>query len=219
MVCLYYSTFVPRTIVQKTYTNLLVQVIVCVPQLAAQPNKANKMAQAKNKAVKTTVNTTFGNGSLTANTNTPVGVLTGAMPNGLGSMVTAILANTNAPVATGKRTGHIVPVVNGLAGNAPTGAVALQVGGSVVNGTARQAHLAGAGAAKSTPTGMFALTTKGIAGKAGGSAANVALTQALQQACSNGPITGAALLQAMGGTAAAASHITYRLKGGWLQKA
>jgi hypothetical protein len=141
-----------------------------------------------------------------------------APANGMAAMVQAIV-NAPLPTATaGGRVNHVVSAVAGLQANAPAGTVALQVAGQAVAGTARLAHLQGAGAAKNVPSGMYALTTKGAQGKASGCSANQALTQALQQACANGPISGAALLAAMGGTSAAAAHIAYRVKGGWLQK-
>ena len=123
--------------------------------------------------------------------------------------------SANTPV----RTNHIMPVVNGLAANAPAGTIALAIPNGGAFNSARAAHLQGAGAA--TPSGMAANYTLARIGKVGGCGANQALTASMLAAFGGkvgATITGAALLAAMGGTAVAKAHVAYRAKGAkpWL---
>jgi hypothetical protein len=124
---MYYGTFVPRTIVQKTHTKLLVQVIICLPQLAAQPNKANKMANTKSSKAKVTETaTTFATGNLTANVNAPIGLVTNnglpvqftAPITAMQAMAQTIMADVAKPVTTGRNVGFVT-FINGWPNGQP----------------------------------------------------------------------------------------------------
>lgn len=126
--------------------------------------------------------------------------------------VTAAPAAPVKPAAVMVAAGH----VNGAPENAPL----FMVGGTAYEGALRPHHAKQqtSGNVNRLPAGSVTITAKGQQLKPGGVAYNAMAWQAIQKAIASGKPQTAAMLAATVGNGGA-SHIAYRIKGGWLQVA
>jgi len=124
------------------------------------------------------------------------------------SPITASPAAPVKPAAVMVAAGH----VNGAPENAPL----FMVGGTAYEGALRPHHAKQqtSGNVNRLPAGSVTITAKGEQLKPGGVAYNAMAWQAIQNAITKGPCSAAELAAAVGN--GGASHITYRINGGWL---
>ena len=133
----------------------------------------------------------------------------------LATLQAAAAPVTAAPAAPVKPAA--VAFVNGVTQGAPANAPAFVVGGQPFSGQVRPHHARQqtTGNTARLPAGSVTVTAKGALLKPGGCAYNAAAWAAIQAALASGkPQTAAMLAQAVGN--GGASHIAYRIKGGWL---